>query len=622
VSDTFTTPIPKASHPPVPEPQATLLARLQAGWTPLPFVLPPVTVVKINERDITRRLASIRVVDNTLQIRYRDRQTDFFSARRLHARTADGGILTGRISDSSRQFMFDDPLNRLDVVDVCQEWQYMPGSPPMLWVAALESMTELPGPGNLIIRWLRHDRAVTVSTNLRLHRPGLTSYFIETKENNPAGMVWLCLQTENDPSLMEALHMDLQLLRLVLACPMRPGVFYGLDAEGRTVAAQYITDKLAAREVSTGLQSPVPLTHQQIRSNPICVWVAPFYERLAPRFLERQTANAFSYSLARYAHTITSLDVDTQYLLVAGALGVLLKYLARQPDATVAVKAAATSDARQPKLAWLLGNDKEPSYDVENEILANYARLVGLRAERAVLTDLDPQAGPLVATELIMARCVFEQGAFSSPEEPMLSRPTALANYNRLQQLRRAYAVVLGHCIGYQGPVNQFPTAALEQGVGWLREAEPTAEILHEARAFFLVEADITHTAIWPRFGIEELPENALISQLSAFANDFRQTTQGSVTARLRLLPRRPSEPVRFSFRLMVNNAPATQVALFTVELASDGLVVRGWTDQPVALGTAAELDIFVQTLIRSEKLRYEMQRLLLLEEDIRRGEA
>jgi hypothetical protein len=191
-----------------------------------------------------------------------------------------------------------------------------------------------------------------------------------------------------------------------------------------------------------------------------------------------------------------------------------------------------------------------------------------------------------------------------------------------VQQLRRAYAVVLARSIGYQGPVSQFPTAALDQEAGWLHDVVPAPEIIQEARSFYFVDADLTKVSIWPRFGLDELPENRLVNQFSTFADDFRQTTQGRITARLRLLPRRPAEPVRFSFRLMVNNAPTTQVALFTVEMVSEELVVRGWTDKPISLGTEAELDAFVQTLLGSEKLRYEIQRLLLIEEDIQRGEA
>jgi hypothetical protein len=612
-----TTPIPEASQTLVEEPQATLLARLQAGWAPLPFVLPPVVAIRLGEQDITRQLISIRLVGETLQVRFRDRKADLFSVARIHARTVDGGILTARISDSSRQFLLDDPVNRMDVVAHCREWTYSPAKAPALWIAALASMSDLPGPGNLAIRWQRQDRGATASTNLRLHRPGLTSFFVETKQRNPDGEVWLCLDEHTGNNAFEALHLDLQLLRLVLAKPIQPGVFYGVDAEGRTIAALNVSDAQAAREVST--QSLVPVTYQQIRENPICVWAAPFYERLAARFLERETANAISFSLARYAHTITSLDIDTQYLLIAGALGVLVKFLARQPDASATVQTAVKVDARQPKL---IRYSLDMTEDTENDALISYAKLLGLRAERAVLTDLDPQAGPLVANELINARRVFEQGAFSEPDGPPLSRQALFSNYNRVQQLRRAYAVVLAHSIGYQGPVNQFLNVAFEQEASWLRDAVPSPEIIREARSFYLVDADLTKVSIWPRFGLPALPENSLVSQFSTFADDFRQTTYGRITARLRLLPHRHTEPVRFSFRLMVNNAPATQVALFTVEIAAEGLIIRGWTDKPISLGTEAELDAFVQALLGSEKLSYEVQRLLLIEEDIQRGEA
>jgi hypothetical protein len=82
------------------------------------------------------------------------------------------------------------------------------------------------------------------------------------------------------------------------------------------------------------------------------------------------------------------------------------------------------SDTRIPKLIRLSQGDTEAT---EVDALANYARLLGLRAERAVLTALDPQAGPLVANELIEARRVFEQGAFSEPDGPRLSRQALIS---------------------------------------------------------------------------------------------------------------------------------------------------------------------------------------------------
>ncbi|RYE27049.1 MAG: hypothetical protein EOP45_02445 [Sphingobacteriaceae bacterium] len=604
---------------PVEGPTATLLARLQAGWSPPPFVLPPIASIKLDGEDITKQLLSIRLDGDVLHLRFRDRKANLFAARNVHARTADGGTLTTRILDSSRQLLFDDPVNRAEVVARCEEWTFFPETAPTLWVASLPAMRELPGPGNLLIRWSRYERDIITSTSLRLSRPGLTSFFVETKQRNPQGEVWLCLDGQTQQNEFRGFYLDLQLFRLLFSTPIKPGIFYGIDSQGQVTGALRVTDNDAAREVSSGLQPPVPITHQQIRANPICIWAAPFYDRLASHFFDRDTANAISFSLKRYMHSLAPIDVDTQYLLVAGALSILLKYLARQPDTSQVVKAAMEADSGQAAVPFL--NAKEAGKK-EVEVLTSYAKLLGLRTERAMLTSIDPQNGPVIANELIEARSVFERGAFTDPEGPGLSKGDLYNNYNRVQRMRRAYAATLSRSIRYQGPINQFPTAFLEKDVHSLRDEEISPEIRMEARQFYLAKADLASVSIWPRFALEKQPEHVLVNRFSAFADDFRQTTQGRVVARLRLLPRRTEEPIRFSFRLMVNNAPATQIALFTVEVVSESLLIRGLVDKPVTISTEAELDKFVQDLLNSEKLRYEIQRLLLIEEDIQRGEA
>ena len=108
----------------------------------------------------------------------------------------------------------------------------------------------------------------------------------------------------------------------------------------------------------------------------------------------------------------------------------------------------------------------------------------------------------------------------------------------------------------------------------------------------------------------------------TAFAEELRQHTKGRVYARLRRLPRRGSEPAQLSFRLLLVRAPATQVALFTIELLKKGFVVQGWRENPVRITTPKALDGFQQLLLASREFHYEVERLLLIEEDIRRGEA
>lgn len=72
----------------------------------------------------------------------------------------------------------------------------------------------------------------------------------------------------------------------------------------------------------------------------------------------------------------------------------------------------------------------------------------------------------------------------------------------------------------------------------------------------------------------------------------------------------------------MVNRAPASQVALFTVEIIPTGLIVRGWDDKAIRINSEAELAEFEYRLSHSTGFDEQIQRLLLIEEDIQRGEA
>jgi hypothetical protein len=586
-------------------PEARLLARLGAGWSPPPFFLPPVVTLLLNEEDFTRQLLSIMLVGSELELRVRGREAAQLNRtlQTVVAYTSGGGQVRGRVSSTATQVQGSERDIATELLVVCDSWSYTPVSPPLLWVARLAGLAKLPGPGNLRIEWKRRTRIVRLHSSLRLERPGLTSFFVATTEHSPAGDVWLCLDSRRSPSGLEELSADLQLFRLVLSTPIQPGIFYGLDAEGQTVAAHVAPDESAARAVSVGLQAPVPVRTQQLPQGRL-VWAAPFYERLAAAYLRHQTANPVAYSLERYAHTLAPLDVDTEFLLVGGAISVLIRHLVEGPGR------AATGEMG---LAFSQDVGKAVQLPVHQVILPD------LEAEYVLLLQVDPDVGLQVANELLQARLVFEQGILSGPN----GSPAPLSErYDRVQRLRRAYAVLLARAIDYQGAISEFPPLYTEQATGRLHAPKPRAETTRAARQRYHIQADLGGLANWPQFHLEPLPENALVRRFLTFADELRQTTQGRVIARLRPLPRRNDEPYRLSFRLLVQNAPVTQVALFTVEITATGLLVRGWSDQPRLLPTEAALLQFEQELVFSEKLRYEMQRLLLIEEDRQRGEA
>lgn len=229
------------------------------------------------------------------------------------------------------------------------------------------------------------------------------------------------------------------------------------------------------------------------------MWAVPFYERLHEYYMQHETANSISYSLSRYAHTLTQFDVDTQYQLVAGAVAVLVKDFIKKSGTANSVQLAEQADRL---LAERLLSSWEVRSKADHASLAGYAELLSLQAERALLASLDPEAGPLVADQLVAARKLFEFGAMSAHDKSAAGRPDLLSYYNRVQQLRRVYAVLLARAIGYKGPVSRFLTAALDEQAGWMRSEDTSAEIKQAAQHFYFIDEDLSGLTVWPRFAI------------------------------------------------------------------------------------------------------------------------
>lgn len=182
---------PDSSLTPIEGLLAHLLTRLEAGWSPLPFALPPISSIRVDDEDFTRQLVSIRLVDEALEVRMRGRRAAQMGARlrTIEAKTSDGGQLSGQISANATHLQVGDEDIASELLLRCFEWSYTPPTTPILWTALLEGVNELPGPGNLAIRRHTVNQINTSSSHLRLQRSGLVSYFITTKVREKTGNI-------------------------------------------------------------------------------------------------------------------------------------------------------------------------------------------------------------------------------------------------------------------------------------------------------------------------------------------------------------------------------------------------------------------------------------------------
>jgi hypothetical protein len=598
---------------PLQGPVATLLARLESGWQPTAFVLPPVLTVTGGGTDWTEHVVTVRIVGRELHLRLAGTAAAqaAVSLRDWEASTEGGGQLTGHVATSTTEFGLG---MEHEVVFQCEEWAFTPAVVPVLWAARLQDVYKAPGPGNLHIRSQQGDRVYTSTSHLRLERPGLIAYLLETRERADEKALWLSFDGQANPAAWPLLGKNLGLLRALLAMPIRPGLFFGLADDGRTVAARTVANDEAARDVATGTKSLVPLTYPETLGRQ--VWVAPFYRRLYEHFALN---GLVSFSFSRYTHTLSQFDTDTQFELVAGSVAVLIKELATRPDASPALKALLRQAARRSKR--LTGRPDAPAIP-PNTTSPNappaYPAGWQLRLERQMLTELAGEVGELVAADLLKARQVFEYGSLSTAQDYVDTPGLGFQNFERLLRLRRTYALLLARAIDYHGLVNRFEVLRAAP----LEEPATQPETMQEASTYYLVKEDLSGLSVWPTFALPSLPDSPLIQQFVTFAERIRQLTAGRVVARLRPLPQKASDPLHLSFRLLVNNVPSTQVALFTLEVVADGLVVRGWHGEPLRITKEADLTQFTAQLVASDEFSLQVQRLLLLEQDIYRGEA
>jgi hypothetical protein len=587
---------------------AKLLVQLDNGWTPADFSLPAFKTVLLNQKPWQGTVLGIQLELDTLLIRLQgnDAEVEEFSNKRITAVSEEDGRLEAW--DSHITIHYGSPS---EIEIRCQQWSYTPFTKPLLWVARLQHITEISTLGNLFTYHKQGTAFKSSITGVRLTTENIAIYLLNTKVKGEQKQVLLAFESLNElPLTCEQVDQELRLLRIVLSTTMQPHLFLGLNAQAQTTAALAASSSQASMPVNSPGYSPAPIRYSDAgnrNENRRLAWLAPFYQKLRPFYLTATEANSVAYSLTRYANSLAPMDIDTQFELVAGAVWILLHYLYGTH--------VGVSENTQSRI-----NQRSPIDKAVNWLTEEYK-----------------EAGIQVGAELMAAIQELIYGTLADYSHEFPTRDFLRQRYNRVQRLRHAYAVLLSRAIGYQGAINDFEpwpekpvrpdqfnnSQSKESELsGWLPSPSINEAERVEALRVFRAEADTTGLSVWPVFELPSLPQDELLKAFSFFAEEVRYQTQGKISARLRPFPRRDGEPLHLSFRLMVDKAPTTQVALCTLELLKKGFEVQGWGDKPLRVTTPKSLEKFQQTLLASPEFKYQVERLLLIEEDIRRGEA
>lgn len=597
---------------PVPPPVADLLARLAAGWSPLPYT--PLAVISAShaEGDLTDRFLGARLDGSSLEIRFRGGFTDSMTALSwgsLALVTRNGERVEADVGGTS--FRSESGTLTAELVVTSREWIAHPVEPAVLWVGRLT--------GARVSRW---------TGNLRIDRPegeGVRSspgHFVFDSPSARLYLVWP--EVGDDPEWLAVepkevlepreLWRDRLLLRVVLGSPIDVSSYVALDAAGETVGGLVDDAGVGGREVSDSAGALVPL-RPTVRFGK-ATWAAPMFQRLTSAYAMDGVPDAITTALFRYGHTLPPMDVDTEYVVVSGAVWLLVRALAEDPSGET-VPASDVMDELAVAESALRHSDLDA---LRGAVFRLATRLAGGR-ERELLMAIDEESGAIVHDEVLSAWAVWDRGTLR-PSGAAPTEHSALEGFVRVQRMRRAFAVLLAHAVGYGGPLHSFRDFVGDGPFGWLPDpnSDPDDEALAAAR--YLASAETPVSSVWPDFALPEVPDTPVLRAVVAFADGLRSRTRGAVSARLRSLPRRHDEPLRLSFRLLLTAEPSVHVALFALQVDGDAVTVQGWEDGGRDLSTPEEVTAFGAEVARSDAFRYQVDRLLLIGDDVRRGEA
>jgi hypothetical protein len=135
-----------------------------------------------------------------------------------------------------------------------------------------------------------------------------------------------------------------------------------------------------------------------------------------------------------------------------------------------------------------------------------------------------------------------------------------------------------------------------------------------------ITQKDGTFKLTWPTFNRPTLPDNPLVGQLAGFASILRDKTSNEVFAKLQPYPDNSTENIFLDFKLLLTCRPDQQISLFTVSVTNNALEIGGWEDEPCKITTTSELLSFWQNLINSKRMITQIQKLLILSDEIHNG--
>jgi hypothetical protein len=483
--------------------------------------------------------------------------------------------------------------------------------PARLWVG--EIACRLPATtDNLVISVTRNDRSRTLNAGLRLQGSKYLYFIVPRGEGARAGLL-LDLADDSAPDF-SILDADLRSMEVALAQPVHIDILYAYDDAEKLLGCSDAELRRKSlnhdhREVSP--DAPVPTFLSRI------AWVAPLFTSLSQAFGHHDAARLKGAMLS-YVESFRDSTIEERYIWLHVAIGALAHAVLEEqhPDGLRLVR--DENGWRDWLVAQRDALAENAMPQAADDLLANLTRAgrpdPGLLVRRA-LRHLGLPILPELETELNLRDQVLATGSMPSyPEndvEPLV---------RQIQILRVTLFAMLAKWVGYDGEIKGWKrdrSNHYEPADWWVANPETRRSVWKR----FLVEVTDATLDLWPDFTKPEVPKEGPLAAVARFADSLANKTDGKVIATLQPVPQSSGDRL-FEFKIMVAGNVGTQVTFFSASEASDGEVrILGWEGEQVLGRDGAQVTSFLKQVAESGEMRETVERMLILADELGRGE-
>jgi hypothetical protein len=449
---------------------------------------------------------------------------------------------------------------------------------PLLWVGSLDA------------DWVAHMGNLLLSSpwsgswgHYLLYGSSYRYFIINADKDRPDARPIVAIDTQGQSPLdILLVNRELNLLSFAFGNPATINRFFGIDRFRRLTGVA--SGIFAKKSRGSWWDSTVPMFEHR------AAWTAPFFEKLCNYHAKMTTASIPQFTAATWYLLSAYRESAADIRMVLVLLG--LTSMARH---VVGNKSLASTDLATS------GRKEKPTELIEDSLAPNNVALITLALQRFGL------AAPEIANSVLSEAMDLLRGGLLE-EESVASRDLAI--------LRTILVALAARCVGYRGPIAgwervqdlYFWDRADESWWDGNDELEPDGVRLYEAKT--AVEAPSVRD-LWPAFPALTVPTDGPLAIVDSFAAALGTRTGGEVLAKIQVVPRTgPADPQSYDFVLFAARDRQTRSVLFSVRLDGSELLIDGWVEDEIRLGTPTSIEAFLAQVANADDTRARIERI------------